>query len=234
MPSARPILRRILRLLTASLLAIIVVSVLPVLALRWVDPPTTAFMLLQPDSVADVSYEWRDRDAISTNLAWAVIAAEDQKFLQHHGFDLESIRDAVDEYRAGEGLRGASTITQQVAKNLFLWPDQNLLRKGIEAYLTVLIELCWTKERILEVYLNIAELGPGLFGAEAAAQTLFGRAANELSTSQAALLAAVLPSPKRFDAADPSPYLRDRQRWILRQMTRVRRDNEPLEWDRSP
>lgn len=223
----RPFHRRALKLLAMLLVAGLVSPALPILALRWIHPPTTAFMLLQD---GPVDYAWRARADISPNLVWAVISAEDQKFLQHRGFDLESIRDAVDEYRAGEGMRGASTISQQVAKNLFLWPDQNLLRKGIEAYLTVLIEICWTKERILEVYLNIAEFGDGFFGAEAAAQRVFGSSAARLSNAQAALLAAVLPSPKRFDASDPSPYLRGRQAWILGQMARVRATPEPLDW----
>ena len=229
MPSPRPRQRRPLKILGTLLVAGLALPAVPILALRWAPPPTTAFMLLQN---GPVDYEWRAHTDISANLVWAVISAEDQKFLQHYGFDLESIRDAVDEYRAGEGMRGASTITQQVAKNLFLWPNQNLLRKGIEAYLTALIELCWTKERILEVYLNIAEFGDGFFGAEAAARRVFGSTAGELSNTQAALLAAVLPSPKRFDASAPSPYVRGRQAWILTQMVRVRTSTEPLDWGR--
>ena len=228
MPPRRPLHRRLLTVLAVLLLAGLILPAVPILALRWVPPPTTAFMLLQD---GPVDYEWRPRADISVNLVWAVISAEDQKFLQHYGFDLESIRDAVDEYRAGEGLRGASTITQQVAKNLFLWPNQNLLRKGIEAYLTLLIELCLTKERILEIYLNVAEFGDGFFGAEAAAKRVFGSNAGNLSNAQAALLAAVLPSPKRFDASAPSPYVRGRQAWILAQMRRVRSGPERLDWD---
>lgn len=227
MPPRRPLHRRLLKLLATLLLAGLVLPTVPILALRWIPPPTTAFMLLQD---GPVDYEWRARGDISVNLAWAVISAEDQKFLQHHGFDLASIRDAVEEYRAGEGMRGASTITQQVAKNLFLWPNQNLLRKGIEAYLTLLIELCWPKERILEVYLNVAEFGDGFFGAETAAERIFGSTAGNLSNAQAALLAAVLPSPKRFDASTPSPYVRGRQAWILTQMTRVRSGSQRLDW----
>ena len=230
MPASRPIRRRLLRLLGGLLLTCLTLPALPILALRWAEPPTTAFMLLQR---GPVDYEWRARADISPNLVWAVISAEDQKFLQHYGFDLESIRDALDEYRAGEGMRGASTITQQVAKNLFLWPNQNLLRKGLEAYLTALIELCWTKERILEMYLNIAEFGDGFFGAEAAARRVFGSTAAELSNAEAALLAAVLPSPKRFDANAPSPYVRDRQAWILAQMARARTRGAPLDWSRA-
>ena len=226
--------RRLLRRLIKALLTIIVVglafSVLVVLLLRWAPPPTTAFMLQQSGSVLDIAHAWQDRGRISPNLAWAVISAEDQKFLAHHGFDFESILDAIDEYRAGEDLRGASTITQQVAKNLFLWPGRSLARKGVEAYFTLLIELCWPKERILEVYLNVAEFGDGVFGAEAAAQRFFGSTASDLSNSQSALLAAVLPSPKRFDVLLPSPYLRERQRWILGQMRRVRLANT-LAWD---
>jgi monofunctional biosynthetic peptidoglycan transglycosylase len=215
-------LTRAARLLAGLIALGLLISVVPVAVLRWIDPPVTAFMILQPGAVTDLSYEWRDREDLSRNLAWAVISAEDQKFFQHHGFDFASIREAVDEYRSGDGLRGASTITQQVAKNVFLWPGQSLLRKGIEAYLTVLIEVCWPKARILEVYLNIAEFGDGIFGAEAAAQRVFRTSAASLSSAQAALLAAVLPSPKRYRAYSPTPYVRGRQLWILGQMSRVR------------
>ena len=174
-----------------------------VLVLRVVDPPTTAVMLLQPGAVS---------------AARAVMAAEDQRFIEHHGIDFVSLDRALADYRGGDGLRGASTITQQVAKNLFLWQSRSFVRKGLEAYFAVLLEMCWTKERILEVYLNIAELGPGVFGVEAAAQQYFGSHAAELGTEQAALLAAVLPNPQRLLVARPSAYVRGRQAQIVAQM----------------
>jgi monofunctional biosynthetic peptidoglycan transglycosylase len=201
-----------------TLLCGVLVTVGAVVLLRWLPPPTTAMMLAQSRSVPELHYRWVSRGRIAAAAARAVIAAEDQRFLDHHGFDVEEIRRALRDYRAGGGLRGASTITQQVAKNLFLWSGRSFVRKAIEAYFALLIETFWTKQRILEVYLNIAELGPGVFGVEAAAQRFFGTSAAELSPQQAALLAAVLPSPRRYDAARPSAYVRSRQAFILSQM----------------
>jgi monofunctional biosynthetic peptidoglycan transglycosylase len=189
-----------------------------VLALRTVDPPTSMVMLLQPGAAGEVEYTWVDRDAIATSAARAVMAAEDQRFAVHHGIDFVSLDKALAEYRDGDGLRGASTITQQVAKNLFLWQGRSFVRKGLEAYFAVLLELCWTKERILEVYLNIAEFGPNVFGVEAAARQYFGSSAASLTAQQAALLAAVLPNPQRLRADRPSDYVRERQAAIVTQM----------------
>lgn len=154
----------------------------------------------------------------------AVVAAEDQKFAEHFGFDLDSIRESVDEHNDGAPLRGASTITQQVAKNLYLWPSKSFLRKVIEAYLTVLIETTWPKKRILEIYLNVAEFGPGIYGIGAASDIYFGKSPIELSDADAALLAAVLPNPKRLRVARPTPYVLERQKWIFTQMRRLRRE----------
>lgn len=190
-----------------------------VTALRWVAPPVSAVMWLQPGPVGEIDYRWVDRAQISVAAAQAVIAAEDQKFLDHNGFDFDSIGKALDDYRSGDGLRGASTITQQVAKNLFLWQGRSFVRKGLEAYFSLLIETCWSKQRILEVYLNIAEFGPGVFGIGAAADRLLGTDASRLNSAQAALLAAVLPSPQRLHAASPSPFVRARQAAIMTQMS---------------
>lgn len=195
-----------------------------VLSLRWVDPPTSAFMLQDDSGRAPVLYAWTAWPDLGSAPALAVVAAEDQKFAQHFGFDLQSIQDSVAASNSGAPLRGASTITQQVAKNLFLWPGRSLLRKGIEAYFTLLIELSWPKRRILEIYLNIAEFGPGMYGMGAASVTYFNRRPADLSDGQAALLAAVLPNPKRLLASRPSGYVRERQRWILEQMQRLRRE----------
>jgi len=189
-----------------------------VAALRSVDPPTTMVMLLQPGPVNDLEYTWVNRDQIAWNAARAVIASEDQRFAEHHGIDFVQLDKALADYRGGDDLRGASTITQQVAKNVFLWQGRSFVRKALEAYFAVLIEMCWTKERILEVYLNVAELGPGVFGVEAASREYFGSHAAVLSATDAALLAAVLPNPQQLRASRPSEYVRERQSWIVSQM----------------
>lgn len=188
-----------------------------VLSLRWLDPPTSAFMLRERLSGERVQQRWVDLERISPHMQLAAIAAEDQTFPTHHGFDLRSISQALDERRRGR-VRGASTISQQVAKNLFLWPGQSWLRKGLEAYLTALIELCWPKRRILEVYLNVAEFGPGTFGVQIASERFFRKDAQRLNAAEAALLAAVLPSPKRLRVHAPTAYMRTRQQWIMGQM----------------
>ncbi len=193
--------------------------------LRWLPAPTSAFMvyrhfedLVDDGSFKAIKYSWIGTKKISPYAASAVIAAEDQRFFQHSGFDLHSIQSSIDVYMDGGRLRGASTISQQVAKNLFLTPSKSFIRKGMEVWFTLLIELLWTKERILLVYLNIAEFGDHLFGIEAASQHYFGIHANQLSRSQSALLAATLPNPILLRAAQPSNYLLKRQQWILRQM----------------
>ena len=207
------------RCVAAALLAWLALSVSVVVALRWFAPPVTAMMLQQPGAVGELEYVWTDRAAISAAAARAVIAAEDQRFIEHHGLDFESINRALDDYEAGDDLRGASTITQQVAKNLFLWSGRSFVRKGLEAYFALLLETFWSKQRILEVYLNVAELGPGVFGVEAAARKFFGTHAAALSAPQAALLAAVLPNPRELHADRPSAYVRGRQAWVLAQMS---------------
>ena len=209
---------RIARVLGFVLLVWLVVSFSAVLALRWIAPPFTAVMLEQSVPLSKVDYRWVDGNAIAGSAARAAMAAEDQRFLEHHGIDFVSLDRALEDYRDGDGLRGASTITQQVAKNLFLWQGRSFVRKALEAYFALLIELLWSKQHILEMYLNIAELGPGVFGVEAAAERYFGVPASRLTAPQAALLAAVLPNPHRFNAARPSTYVRSRQAWILTQM----------------
>lgn len=163
-------------------------------------------------------HRWVDGARISPYLKLAVIASEDQKFIDHYGFDLQSINDALEAREQGRRVRGASTISQQVAKNLFLWPGQSWIRKGIEAYFTALIETLWNKRRIMEVYLNVAEFGRGTYGAEAAAQRFFKKSAAQLNASDAALMASVLPNPIRLRIHAPSEYVRSRQTFILRQM----------------
>lgn len=209
--------RRWVRFAGWLLVLVFALTVLPVILLRWVDPPTTAFMLRERLS-RPIQQRWVDWSQISPHAKVAVIASEDQKFPEHRGFDLESINDALEERERGRRVRGASTISQQVAKNLFLWPGQNWIRKGFEAYFTVLIETLWPKRRILEVYLNIAEFGSGVFGVGAASEVYFGKRAAQLTAPDAALLAAVLPNPKRLRVASPSRYVRSRQDFILGQM----------------
>jgi monofunctional glycosyltransferase len=217
--------RRALRFVGWTLLGWIVLTVGTVLAFRWIDPPTSAFMIrerfIAPRTGAKayaIHHRWVDWANTSPQVKVAVIASEDQNFPAHYGFDLKSINDALAERQRGRRVRGASTISQQVAKNLFLWPDQSWLRKGLEAYFTVLIETLWPKQRILEVYLNFAEFGRGVFGVGAAADAYFHKPPGRLSPYDAALLAAVLPSPKRMRVDAPSNYVRARQQWILGQM----------------
>ena len=174
--------------------------------------------LMNDGSFRAINYSWVGAKKISSNASSAVIAAEDQRFFKHSGFDLHSIQSSIDVYMDGGRLRGASTISQQLAKNLFLTPSKSFVRKGMEVWFTLLLEALWSKERILLVYLNIAEFGDHLFGIEAASQHYFGVHASQISRSQAALLAATLPNPILLQAARPSAYLLNRQRWILRQM----------------
>src|SRR5690606_7439684 len=195
--------------------------------LRWVPPPGTALMIerkiesWQSGKPIDLQRTWLPWKQLPEDLKVAVIAAEDQKFAEHWGFDTAAIRAALQHNREGENLRGASTLTQQVAKNLFLWSGRSWLRKGLEAWFTGLIELFWSKERILEIYLNSAEWGPGVFGAQAAARYHFGIDASRLSRQQASQLAAVLPSPIKWSASRPSAYVASRAGWIRRQMSQL-------------
>ena len=211
-------LRLVLRFIAWIVASFVVLSVGAVTLLRWVDPPTSALMIRERFD-RPVRYRWVDWANTSAHIKVAVIAAEDQNFPAHYGFDLKSINDALADRERGRRVRGASTISQQVAKNLFLWPAQSWLRKGLEAYFTVLIETLWPKQRILEVYLNVAEFGRGVFGVSAASEVFFHKRAARLNPYDAALLAAVLPSPKRMRVNAPSNYVRSRQEWILGQMS---------------
>lgn len=201
-------------------------SALSVLLLRFVNPWTTAFMVdARVNSWFDddprpwrLQHAWRDYGQISAQLPLAVVASEDQRFPEHLGFDLQQIKKAMDEAQRGRRARGASTISQQVAKNLFLWNGHSWVRKGLEAWFTVLIETLWPKKRILEVYLNSAQFGYGVYGAEAAAQAFFRKPAARLTRDEAARLAAVLPNPVRMRADRPSRYVQRRQGEIARQM----------------
>ena len=214
-----------MRFVLLLIVGCVLFSVLWVAALRWINPPYTAFMLesqinawVARDSGYVFQHRWVGLDQISPNLPLAVVASEDQKFPDHWGFDVEAIEKAYQLNQHSHKVRGASTISQQVAKNLFLWSGRSYFRKGLEAYFTLLIEACWPKRRILEVYLNSAEFGHGVYGAEAAAQLFFHRPAAKLTRGDAATLAAVLPNPLRLHAAAPSAYVQERRDWILGQM----------------
>jgi monofunctional biosynthetic peptidoglycan transglycosylase len=221
--------KKIKRILLYSFVFVVVGSATLVCLLRYIPPLTSAFMLHQhindfqnDKGFINIKYQWVDHEQISDFAFTAVIAAEDQRFHQHSGFDLDAILTAVENHLDGDKLRGASTISQQVAKNLFLSPSRSFWRKGAEVWFTLLLELFWNKQRILEVYLNIAELGNHIFGIEAASQHFFGISAKNLSPQQAALMAATLPSPKRLRTDRPTSYLRKRQAWILGQMQNIR------------
>ena len=216
-------LQRGLRLVLIAALGFVAFSFVLVLPLRWLVPATTAFML-QDDSGGPVLQEWVDWDDIALAPKLAVVAAEDQRFADHFGLDLKAIQKAVTEQDDRGSLRGASTISQQTAKNLFLWSGRSFVRKGLEAWLTVVLEICLPKQRILEIYLNVAELGPGIYGVGAAGREYFGRTPAGLNFEQSALLAAVLPNPVRMSVNNPSDYVRERQRWILTQMRRLERE----------
>jgi len=225
---SRPIkrvFRKLLRWILGLLLAAMILSIAAVLLMRWWAPVTSAFMiearlaaLTRGDTRFHLRHTWVERDHIGEPAQLAVIAAEDQKFPFHHGFDFDSIQDAVREQEQGIRSRGASTLSQQTAKNLFLWGGHSYVRKALEAWFTVLLELCWPKTRILTVYLNSAQFGPDIFGIEAAAQTYFHKHASVLTRAEAAQLAAVLPNPVRLHADRPSAYVAGRRDWILGQM----------------
>ncbi|MHB1271786.1 MAG: monofunctional biosynthetic peptidoglycan transglycosylase [Rhodanobacter sp.] len=224
-PFRRPQLTRLLRSLRILALAWLMLSWLPVLLLRFVPPWTSAVMMerqarawLHREPGFHLRQHWVPWNQVSPWVPLAMVAGEDQKFPYHHGFDFDSIDKAIDAADDGKRLRGASTISQQTAKNLFLWNGRSFVRKGLEAYFTVLIELTWPKRRILEVYMNIAELGDGIYGVGAASEAYFHTPPARLSPAQAARLAAVLPSPRRMHVDRPSAYVLRRASWIQQQM----------------
>jgi monofunctional glycosyltransferase len=208
-PSPGP-LRALARLLLRLVLALVLGWVFLILLYRFVDPPLTPLMLLRLPEAGRIDHDSVPLSRISPDLVRAVIAAEDNRFCIHHGIDWNAVEDAVQEYEADGRLRGASTITMQTARNLFLWPGGGFVRKGLEAPLALAIDALWPKRRIMEVYLNIIEWGDGIYGAEAAARHHFGISARQLTRPQAALLAAVLPNPRKWSAGKPGPYVTGR------------------------
>ncbi|HWB48501.1 MAG TPA: monofunctional biosynthetic peptidoglycan transglycosylase [Stellaceae bacterium] len=212
-------LRRAGRILLLVIGGFLTASVVLVALYREVPPPATPLMLLRLTDGHGIDKDWRRLAAISPHLVHAVMAGEDAKFCQHHGFDWPAIRDAWRRYRAGaRKLRGASTISMQTAKNVFLWPGRDWLRKGFEAYFTVLIELVWGKARIIEIYLNVVEWGPGVYGAQAAAEFYFHKSAAALGPEEAARLAAILPDPLKWSASRPNREVIERAAFIRAQM----------------
>ena len=219
---------RLKRLLIGLPLAFVLLTTAQVLVLKWIDPVGSSFMTgrmldawMDGDWRYRVDYRWRDDAAISRQLPLAMVAAEDQRFPEHHGFDIEAMKKAYQGNQRGRKIRGGSTISQQLAKNLFLWSGRSYVRKGLEAWYTLLIETFWSKRRILEVYVNVVEFGDGVYGAEAAARRYYGVSAAKLGPAQAARLAAVLPNPKKYSVAKPGPYVQRRSRGIQRQMQRL-------------
>jgi len=217
-------LRKVLKHLLRLIGSLVVLSILFVLFYKFVPVPFTPLMLIRSSEQKKeglkpvILHKWVPLEEISVHLQRAVIASEDQRFFEHKGFDLEQIQKARKENETRRKPRGASTITQQTAKNVFLWPRSSWFRKGLEAYFTVLLEVFWSKERILEVYLNSIEMGKGIYGAQAVAREHFNTSARALTRYQASLIAATLPNPLRFNSRTPSAYIVRRSREILRQM----------------
>lgn len=216
--------QKLVKWIFKAIIGFMALSIFSVIVFRWVPVPFTPLMLIRnveqwsKGEKAPFEHDWVSIDKISQNLAKAVIVSEDQKFMEHFGFDVEAIEKAYEKNKKGKRVKGASTITQQTAKNVFLWPQRTYVRKGFEVYFTFLIEIFWSKERILEVYLNSIEMGKGVYGAEAAAQHWFRKPAANLNSYEAASIAAILPNPRKYRATRSSGYIENRKSWILRQM----------------
>lgn len=205
-------------------------TILAVVTLRFMPVYFTPLMFIRvgqqitSGESIKLKHHWVSIDEMSKDMPLAVMSSEDQRFLMHHGFDFDAIQQAAKENREGKRKRGASTISQQTAKNVFLWPGRTWLRKGLETYFTFLIEALWSKQRIMEVYLNSIEMGNGIYGAEAVAQEHFGCKASQLTRKQCALIAATLPNPRKFNSAAPSPYMKKRQRRIVKEMNYIEKN----------
>jgi monofunctional biosynthetic peptidoglycan transglycosylase len=218
-------LKKLWRVIWKAAVCFFLVSIISVIVFRWVPIPVTPLMLVRcVEQTIDgrelkLKKDWVPFEEISPNLQLAVFCSEDQHFIVHNGFDFEAIDKAMDYNATHKRQHGASTISQQTAKNVFLWPSRSWIRKGFEVYFVFLMETCWSKQRIMEVYLNVIEMGDGIYGAQAASKAFFNKDAKYLSKSEAALIAAVLPNPIRFSAAKPTAYIRKRQAWIMNQMS---------------
>lgn len=217
-------LKKILNFIKNLLLWFFGLSILSVIVFRFVPVPVTPLMISQAvETRTWWNHDWVPIEEISPNLQWAVVASEDQNFLNHNGFDFKAIEKAIDHNKKSKRIRGASTISQQVAKNVFLWQGRSWVRKGLEVYFTFLIELFWSKEQIMEVYLNSIEMGNGVYGAEAASKYWYGKSAKKLTQREAAGIAAILPNPRKFKARNSSPYIERRKNHIIRQMNNIGR-----------
>ncbi|MDB2463031.1 monofunctional biosynthetic peptidoglycan transglycosylase [Algibacter sp.] len=216
--------KRFFKFIFRVMLWLFIVSVVITIIYKWLPVPFTPLMVIrsieqfQEKKEIIWKHNWVSIDKISKNLQLAVICSEDQNFLNHSGFDIEAIEKAIENNKKGKQIRGASTISQQTAKNVFLWPQRSWLRKGLETYFTFLVELLWTKERIMEVYLNSIEMGNGIYGAEAAAQYWFKKSANKLTQTEASAIASILPNPRIYKANPATNYIQGRKQWIVRQM----------------
>lgn len=217
--------KRITRFIGKSIKWFFIISVVLVVLFKWLPVPMTPLMIwnlpkqmLNSERKLRLKKDWESIENISPNLQLAVVCSEDQNFLTHHGFDLVAIKKALKNNEKGKKIKGGSTISQQTAKNVFLLPTRSYIRKAFEVYFTFLIELMWSKERILEVYLNVIEFGDGIYGAEAASRQFFHKSAKDLSKEEAALLASVLPNPIKYKAENPSSFINRRKRWVVRQM----------------
>jgi monofunctional biosynthetic peptidoglycan transglycosylase len=222
-----PLLKKITGILTKVFLWFLMVTVLWVLFYRFVNPPITLLMIQRnierssDDKPGKMEKKWVDFDEMSDNMKRAAVSAEDQLFLKHIGFDVKAIEKAFATNKKGKKIKGGSTISQQTAKNVFLWPGRSWIRKGFEAYFTLLIEIFWSKARSLEVYLNVIEMGDGIYGAEAASQAYYGKSCAKLSRAQAALIASCFPNPRRWSPKNATPYIRHRQYLIMKNMKRL-------------
>lgn len=217
------LIKRFFKFIFKILFWFVVVSVVVVLIFKWVPVPITPLMVIRNAELSDNQekgweHDWIPIEDISTNLQLAVICSEDQNFVKHNGFDIKAIEKAYENNKKGKTIKGGSSISQQTAKNVFLWPHRSWVRKGFETYFTFLIELIWSKERIMEVYLNSIEMGPGIYGAEAASQYWFHKSASKLTQYESAALASILPNPLRYKASPESNYIEGRKAWIVKQM----------------
>lgn len=233
----KPWYKRLLWVIGKTIFGLFLFSVGMVVLYRFVPVPVTILQLsrcveqFREDEPMVLYKDWEPLENISNTLQLAVVCAEDQKFLDHNGFDVEAIEKAIEHNKKGKRKRGASTISQQTAKNVFLWQGRTWVRKGLEVYFTVLIELIWSKERIMEVYLNVIEMGNGIYGAQAASRHYFKKDASELSTTESALLASILPNPRKYSVIDPSNFVLGRQSWTITQMKHW---GGKLNYDKSP
>ena len=218
-------IKKSLKFLFKVILWLLAIPIIAIIIFKWVPVPATPLMVIRyfEQKAAKKETIWKHNwvaiEEISKNLQLAAICSEDQNFLKHNGFDMKAIEKALDYNKKGKKTRGASTISQQTAKNVFLWPHRNWIRKGLETYVTFLIELIWSKERIMEVYLNSIEMGNGIYGAEAASQYWFKKSASKLSKSESAAIISILPRPLKYRASPPTVYISNRKLWIMKQMS---------------